>query len=235
MLLLLCITLPAVFWFSSGSNDELAAVSANTGGGSERIVGGVRDSVERVQRALRGSMGAVQVPSMSWMNAWYRLDIHESYSPLVFLTSVLGAIWLASIALQILWLPIRQRLETPSRPYKPPEEGGVGAEYDAWTTDGVLEHYWGEHIHAGIYENDSSFARDDGFWMAFLRATFSFGGITDFKKSKIRFSEDLWTFGGTLLKDTPESVLDVGCGFGGTTRMLAKAFPTADVKGITLS
>ena len=30
-------------------------------------------------------------------------------------------------------------------------DGNVGDEYDAWTREGILEHYWGEHIHLGYY------------------------------------------------------------------------------------
>ena len=30
----------------------------------------------------------------------------------------------------------------------------MGKEYDSWTDDGVLEHYWGEHIHLGYYSEE---------------------------------------------------------------------------------
>ena len=33
----------------------------------------------------------------------------------------------------------------------------------------------------------------------------------------------------------PQKIIDVGCGFGGTSMMLAKQFPDATVAGITLS
>ena len=29
----------------------------------------------------------------------------------------------------------------------------MGDEYDAWTQEGILEHYWGEHIHLGYYSD----------------------------------------------------------------------------------
>jgi hypothetical protein len=46
-------------------------------------------------------------------------------------------------------------LDTPSRKYTGKET--VGKEYDAWTDDGVLEHYWGEHIHLGYYSEEVPF------------------------------------------------------------------------------
>lgn len=45
-------------------------------------------------------------------------------------------------------LAVARVLDTPSRRYNR-ERNTVAKEYDAWTQDGVLEHYWGEHIHLG--------------------------------------------------------------------------------------
>lgn len=42
-------------------------------------------------------------------------------------------------------------LDKPSRTY---EDGSVAREYDAWTQDGILEYYWGEHIHLGYYNDE---------------------------------------------------------------------------------
>lgn len=40
-------------------------------------------------------------------------------------------------------------------------DGNVGDEYDAWTQEGILEHYWGEHIHLGYYTKEE---RQPGFF-----------------------------------------------------------------------
>ena len=32
----------------------------------------------------------------------------------------------------------------------------MGNEYDAWTNEGILEAYWGEHIHLGYYTEQVS-------------------------------------------------------------------------------
>ena len=42
-------------------------------------------------------------------------------------------------------------LDRPSRKY---EDGSVAREYDSWTQDGILEYYWGEHIHLGYYTDE---------------------------------------------------------------------------------
>ena len=89
-------------------------------------------------------------------------------------------------------------------------------------SDGILEHYWGEHIHLGYYTQEE---RARGY----LRK--------DFKRAKVNFVEKMLEWSGVRDAGRPavKRILDVGCGIGGTSRLLAKAFPDAQVAGITLS
>ena len=115
---------------------------------------------------------------------------------------------------------IRQVLWIPSRTYNR-EENTVGKEYDAWTSEGILEYYWGEHIHLGYYNKEM---RDKGY----LRKNFI--------EAKYDFIDEMIKFGGIDFASKPAKVLDVGCGIGGTSRYLAKAFgDDTKVSGITLS
>ena len=103
-------------------------------------------------------------------------------------------------------------------------ENTVAEEYDEWTDEGILEYYWGEHIHLGYYKPDDM-----------MKA-----GIPkkNFIQAKYDFIDEMMKFGG-IAKPTDDSsmkVLDVGCGFGGTSRYLAKNLgPQSHVTGITLS
>ncbi len=45
----------------------------------------------------------------------------------------------------------RQLLLRLCRAYQ--DDNSVGKEYDAWTNEGILEAYWGEHIHLGYYND----------------------------------------------------------------------------------
>lgn len=104
--------------------------------------------------------------------------------------------------------------DTPSRPY----QNNVGQEYDAWTEEGILEYYWGEHIHLGYYNKEEMAA---GYKKK------------NFIQAKYDFVDEMLAFSGAALP--PPTVLDVGCGIGGTTRHLAAKFPTSKLTGITLS
>ncbi|KAL7561363.1 hypothetical protein ACA910_001467 [Epithemia clementina (nom. ined.)] len=102
-------------------------------------------------------------------------------------------------------------------------ENTVMEEYDEWADDGILEYYWGEHIHLGYYGPGE-------------------GGLfpkKNFIKAKYEFIDEMMKFGGiekNSATSKPLKVLDVGCGFGGTSRYLAKNLgPKAHVTGITLS
>ena len=50
----------------------------------------------------------------------------------------------------------------------------------------------------------------------------------DFKQAKLDFVDQMLKWSGAT---SPAKVLDVGCGIGGTTRILAKNFPGAQVQG----
>ncbi|DBA96041.1 TPA: hypothetical protein ACH3X1_001542 [Trebouxia sp. C0004] len=119
----------------------------------------------------------------------------------------------AAAGVALTFFALKRVFDTPSRAYKE----NVGDEYDSWTEDGVLEYYWGEHIHLGYYTEEE---RQEGYKKK------------DFKQAKLDFVDQMLKWSGAK---SPSRVLDVGCGIGGTTRILAKNFPDAKTQGITLS
>ncbi|CCH67740.1 2-methyl-6-phytyl-1,4-benzoquinone methyltransferase / 2-methyl-6-solanyl-1,4-benzoquinone methyltransferase [Richelia intracellularis HH01] len=98
------------------------------------------------------------------------------------------------------------------RSYKSSET--VANSYNAWTQDGILEFYWGEHIHLGHY------------------------GVPvrhkNFLQAKADFVHEMVAWGGLYKLPSGTTVLDVGCGIGGSSRILAKDYGF-NVKGITIS
>lgn len=127
----------------------------------------------------------------------------------------------ALVVLVYKWL--QHLIWTPSRTYDA-SKNTVGTEYDAWTAEGILEYYWGEHIHLGYYTEKERIA---GYKKKnFIEAKY------DFIDRMMEFGK-VDKLGGT---GQPLKVLDVGCGIGGTSRYLAKKFgPDSSITGITVS
>ncbi|MDX2256085.1 MAG: methyltransferase domain-containing protein [Pseudanabaenaceae cyanobacterium bins.39] len=90
----------------------------------------------------------------------------------------------------------------------------VARSYDEWTQDGILEFYWGDHIHLGHYGNPTK--------------------SKDFRAAKIDFVGEMVKWGKLDQLPKGSTVLDVGCGIGGSSRILAKDYGF-DVTGITIS
>ena len=90
----------------------------------------------------------------------------------------------------------------------------VANSYDQWTEDGILEFYWGEHIHLGHYGSPPH--------------------RKDFLATKSDFVHEMVRWGGLDRSPRGTAVLDVGCGIGGSSRILARDYGFK-VTGITIS
>ena len=101
---------------------------------------------------------------------------------------------------------------TTARKYQ--SSSSVADAYDQWTEDGILEFYWGDHIHLGHYGNPPR--------------------QKDFRRAKVDFVHEMARWGGLDRLPQGTTVLDVGCGFGGSSRILARDYGF-DVIGVTIS
>ncbi|MEN9878229.1 MAG: hypothetical protein RLZZ158_1268 [Cyanobacteriota bacterium] len=92
--------------------------------------------------------------------------------------------------------------------------GSVAAAYDRWTNDQLLERLWGEHIHLGYY------------------------GLPprrrDFRQAKADFVEALAQWSGLDQLPPGSRLLDVGCGIGGSSRLLAQRYGF-ELLGVSIS
>lgn len=107
---------------------------------------------------------------------------------------------LGAVIISAVFIILREVLWKPSRTYDR-DANSVGREYDAWTTEGILEEYWGEHIHLGYYSPEEMAA---GYKKK------------NFIQAKYDFVDQMMEFGKASSLTQPISVLDVGCGIGGS-------------------
>ncbi|XP_038900464.1 tocopherol O-methyltransferase, chloroplastic [Benincasa hispida] len=88
---------------------------------------------------------------------------------------------------------------------------GIAEFYDE--SSGLWESVWGEHMHHGFYDPDSSVS------------------LADHRAAQIRMIEETLRFASV---EKATAAVDVGCGIGGSSRYLARKFG-AKCRGITLS
>ncbi|KAL5208779.1 hypothetical protein ABZP36_033214 [Zizania latifolia] len=93
---------------------------------------------------------------------------------------------------------------------------GIAGLYDE--SSGVWESIWGDHMHHGFYDAGEA------------------ASMSDHRRAQIRMIEEALAFAAVPddAAKKPKSVVDVGCGIGGSSRYLAKKYG-AQCYGITLS
>jgi len=180
----------------------------------------VAPSVQSSQKSAFLSQGLVAKSSdeSSSSSTELSMSIGSGVIKAVTKSGVTPAVATVAAAAVVGTVGVKAILDRPSRTYG---DGTVAKEYDAWTQDGILEYYWGEHIHLGYYTKEE------------MEAGYK---KKNFIQAKYDFVDEMMKLGGISGDvDDGAKVLDVGCGVGGTSRYLAKKMPNADVTGITLS
>ncbi|PPR82747.1 hypothetical protein GOBAR_AA37968 [Gossypium barbadense] len=132
---------------------------------------------------------------------------------------------------------------------------GIAEFYDQ--SSGLWEDIWGDHMHHGFYDPDSNVSGSDhpAAQIRMIEESLRFAGITEQLIVGTRpvaifwilsISQEVVGVAGFMMQTAPESlfaddpakqpktIVDVGCGIGGSSRYLARKFG-AECQGITLS
>ncbi|ESW03476.1 hypothetical protein PHAVU_011G017200 [Phaseolus vulgaris] len=121
------------------------------------------------------------------------------------------------------WTPIRastaereEVLLAPPRKEDQQLKNGIAEFYDE--SSSLWENIWGDHMHHGFYDPDSTVS------------------VSDHRAAQIRMIEESLRFASVSEERAkwPKRIVDVGCGIGGSSRYLAEKFGASSV-GITLS
>jgi len=118
---------------------------------------------------------------------------------------LLVLISLTVLGTSALWLRRNRRYQ---------DSASVADAYDRWTQDRLLERLWGDHVHLGHYGDPPT--------------------RRDFRAAKEEFVHELVRWSGLDRLPAGSRVLDVGCGIGGSARILARDYGL-DVLGISIS
>lgn len=119
--------------------------------------------------------------------------------------------WLLILISLVLWMSLLVWSKQ-NRRYQSSET--VAAAYDSWTNDRLLEALWGDHVHLGHYGNPQE--------------------SRDFRTAKEDFVHELIRWSGLHQLPRGSRLLDVGCGIGGSSRILARDYGF-EVLGISIS
>jgi MPBQ/MSBQ methyltransferase len=98
------------------------------------------------------------------------------------------------------------------RPYH--DAASVARAYDRWTEDALLENLWGDHVHLGHYGHPPR--------------------RRDFRRAKEELVHELVRWSGLDRLPPGSRLLDVGCGIGGSARILAGTYGFS-VLGVSIS
>ena len=147
-------------------------------------------------------------------------------------SAVPGAIWVGGLAAALLLrAAFRQRQRT--------LQEGIADFYDASTP--VWVEIWGDHLHHGYYEDKSVLVSLVRFILVGVRSDSacpaednSWRSLKQHKEAQVRMIEEVLSWAEVASNAAPKTILDVGCGVGGSSRHLQRKYG-ANVTGITLS
>jgi len=115
-----------------------------------------------------------------------------SFHDLVFYLALVLLALAALILFIRLWFVSNRRYQSST---------SVADAYNRWTDDALLERLWGDHVHLGYYGNPPT--------------------VRDFRLAKDDFVHELVRWSGLDRLPPGSRILDVGCGIGGSARLLA--------------